>query len=133
VSQAASQAATFYAQSVENDAVWTVRDEGGYPAPKNREGRRAQPFWSSRSRVDRIIKNVPAYTGFEPEEIPLSGFVNERLSELESHGFAGRAELERPKGDRLRRGATDGQGGSRGSRTDRQTLVVGIVRPVVGR
>ena len=87
MSQAASQAAAFYTQSVENDAVWTVRDEGGYPAPKNREGRRAQPFWSSRSRVDRIIKHVPAYTGFEPEEIPLSAFVNERLPELESHGL----------------------------------------------
>jgi Protein of unknown function (DUF2750) len=87
VSQAASQAAAFYTQSVENDAVWTVRDEGGYPAPKNSEGRRAQPFWSSRSRVERVIENVPAYDGFEPEEIPLNAFLDEWLPELESDGL----------------------------------------------
>jgi hypothetical protein len=87
VSQAASQAAAFYTQSVENDAVWTVRDEGGYPAPENSEGRRAQPFWSSRSRVERIIKNVPAYDGFEPEEIPLNDFLDTWLGELESDGL----------------------------------------------
>jgi Protein of unknown function (DUF2750) len=87
MSQAASQAAAFYTQSVENDAVWTVRDEGGYPAPENREGRRSQPFWSSLSRVERIIENVPAYDGFEPEEIALSTFLDEWLPELESDGL----------------------------------------------
>lgn len=87
VSQAASQAAAFYRQSVENDAVWTVRDEGGYPAPKNHEGRRAQPFWSSRSRVARTIKSVPAYKGFEPEEIPLNVFLDKWVPVLESEGL----------------------------------------------
>jgi hypothetical protein len=87
VSQAASQAAAFYRQSVENNAVWTVRDEGGYPAPENREGRRAQPFWSSRSRVERIIESVPAYNGFEPEEIPLNTFLDKWVPELERDGL----------------------------------------------
>lgn len=87
MSQAASQAAAFYRQSVENDAVWTVRDEGGYPAPENREGRRAQPFWSSRTRVERIIETVPAYSGFEPEEIPLADFLDNWLPDLERDGL----------------------------------------------
>ena len=55
--------------------MWTVRDEGGYPAPKLQSGRRAQPFWSTRSRVERIIKTVPAYAGFAPEEISWETFV----------------------------------------------------------
>jgi hypothetical protein len=84
VSQAASQAAAFYRQSVENGAVWTVRDDDGYPAPKNSDGRRAQPFWSSRSRVERIIENVPAYAGFEPEEVPLDAFLAEWVPQLEA-------------------------------------------------
>ena len=71
---------------MENDADWTVRDEAGYPAPENREGRRAQPFWSSRPRVERIIETVPAYSGFEPEEIPLADFMDEWLPDLERDG-----------------------------------------------
>ena len=35
---------------------------------------RSQPFWSSLSRVQKIIKNVPAYAGFEPYEISWSDF-----------------------------------------------------------
>jgi hypothetical protein len=87
VSQAASQAAAFYRQSVENEAVWTVRDDNGYPASKNHEGRRAQPFWSSRSRVKRTIKNAPAYSGFEPEEIPLNAFLDKWVPALEAEGL----------------------------------------------
>ncbi len=37
-------------------------------------GKRAQPFWSSRSRIDRIIKSVPAYAGFAPFEITWDDF-----------------------------------------------------------
>ena len=54
--------------------MWTVRDEGGFPAPMTSSGKRAQPFWSSRSRVERIIKTVPAYSGFEPHEISWEDF-----------------------------------------------------------
>jgi len=87
VSQAASQAAAFYRQAVEKGAVWTVRDEGGYPAPKNRKGNRAQPFWSSRERVERIIKTVPAYASFEPVEITLTAFLEKWVPALERDGF----------------------------------------------
>jgi hypothetical protein len=87
MTQAASQAAAFYEQAVKNGAVWTVRDEGGYPAPKNPEGRRAMPFWSSRTRVERIIENVPAYEGFEPVEIPLTEFLERWLPSLDGDGL----------------------------------------------
>lgn len=42
------------------------------------------PFWSSKSRVDRIIKNVPAYQNFEPVEVDLTEFYDHWLQELKS-------------------------------------------------
>jgi hypothetical protein len=69
MTQAASQAWAFYRDVAKNKKVWTIRDAGGFPAPRTMEGKRSQPFWSSLSRVEKIIKNVPAYAGFEPYEI----------------------------------------------------------------
>jgi len=74
MTQAASQAWAFYRDVAKNQKVWTIRDEGGFPAPKNGEGKRSQPFWSSLSRVEKIIETVPAYAGFEPYEISWSDF-----------------------------------------------------------
>jgi hypothetical protein len=74
MSQAASQAWAFYREVAKTRVVWTVRDEGGFPAPMTSSGKRAQPFWSSRSRVERIIKTVPAYSGFEPYEVSWEDF-----------------------------------------------------------
>ena len=76
MSQSASQAAIFYRDVEASGTVWTIRDKNGYPAPKNREGIRSMPFWSSKSRIEKIIKNVPAYNGFEPTEINLQEFSN---------------------------------------------------------
>ena len=33
------------------------------------------PFWSSRSRVEKVIESFPAYRGFEPVEVAWSDFV----------------------------------------------------------
>lgn len=87
MSQAASQAAAFYRDAAKFRAVWTVRDSGGYPAPKNREGIRAQPFWSSRSRAEKIVSTVPAYAGFDVEEVALDAFIEKWLPSLEEHGL----------------------------------------------
>jgi hypothetical protein len=67
--------------------VWTIRDEGGYPAPLTHDGKRASPFWSTRSRVERVIANVPAYRGFEPIEVTLDEFRNRWLPALARDGF----------------------------------------------
>jgi hypothetical protein len=74
MSQAASQASAFYREVAASRKVWTIRDAGGYPAPKGTSGKRAQPFWSSRSRVETIINTVPAYAGFTPDEISWEKF-----------------------------------------------------------
>jgi hypothetical protein len=74
MSNVANHAADFYKQVAVTGALWTLRDSGGFPAPANQEGRRAQPFWSSLSRVSLIIQNTLAYKGFEPVEISWQAF-----------------------------------------------------------
>lgn len=66
MSQSASQAWAFYREVARERAVWTLEDAEGYPTPKNSEGTYVLPMWSSRSRAERIIKNVPVYSAFEP-------------------------------------------------------------------
>jgi hypothetical protein len=87
MSQAASQAAAFYREVAKTRKVWTIRDAGGYPAPKGTDGKRAQPFWSSRSRVERIIETVPAYAGFSPDEISWEKFCSNWVPGLTRDGL----------------------------------------------
>lgn len=86
MSQAASQAWAFYREVAEKKVVWTIRDEGGFPAPLDSAGERSQPFWSSRSRVERIIKSVPAYSGFAPVEISWEVFCERWVPGLTGDG-----------------------------------------------
>ncbi len=85
--QSASQAAAFYREVTEHRVVWTIRDEDGFPAPLNASGERAQPFWSSRSRVERIIATVAAYRGFTPVEITLDVFLERWVPGLTRDGI----------------------------------------------
>jgi hypothetical protein len=71
MSVSAAQAAAFYKEIVKTGQVWAIRDAGGIPAPLNGHGLRAMPFWSLRSRAEKVIANVPAYRGFEPMAILL--------------------------------------------------------------
>ena len=86
MSQSASQAAIFYRDVESSGKVWTIKDIGGFPAPKNSKGVRTMPFWSSESRAKIIIKSVPAYFGFEPVELDLDEFHNYWLMELKNQG-----------------------------------------------
>ena len=87
MSQAASQAWAFYREVAATRVLWTLRDAGGFPAPMTSSGKRAQPFWSSRNRVTKIIKSVPAYAGFEPYEVSWDDFCENWVSELADLGF----------------------------------------------
>jgi hypothetical protein len=86
MSQGASQYASFARDVAEHGRVWTVRDSGGFPAPKTPDGNRAMPFWSSLSRVERIIATVPAYASFQPYEIAWELFRDNWLPGLERDG-----------------------------------------------
>jgi hypothetical protein len=85
--QSASQAAAFYREVAERRLVWTIRDDGGFPAPLNHSGERVQPFWSSRARVERIIATVAAYRDFTPFEITLDVFLERWVPGLTKDGI----------------------------------------------
>ena len=74
MSQAASQWAAFAREVAAHRRLWTVEDDVGYPAPLTSSGARAQPFWSSLSRVESIIATVPDYSVFKPLELSWEEF-----------------------------------------------------------
>jgi hypothetical protein len=88
----AAQADAFYAEAPARQAVWAVRDAGGFPAPFNGDGPRGMPFWSKRSRVEKIIDAVPAYAEFEPRHIALSEWRQRWLSGLRSNASTTRTQ-----------------------------------------
>lgn len=83
----AAQAATFYSEALASGTVWGVRDVNGFPAPVNGDGVRAMPFWSTRSRAERVLANVAAYAGFEPVEVPLDKWRTDWLTGLDRDGL----------------------------------------------
>lgn len=87
MSQAASQAAAFYREVANSRKVWTIRDAGGYPAPMGRDGKRSQPFWSSLARAQKVIRTVPAYAGFTPDEISWDKFLSSWVPGLTRDGI----------------------------------------------
>jgi hypothetical protein len=54
--------------------LWTVRDKDGFPAVATPSGCRAQPFWSSRARVEEVVGSVPAYSACQPCEVSWDDF-----------------------------------------------------------
>jgi hypothetical protein len=87
MSQSAAQAAAFFTEVTRTGRLWTIRDAGGYPAPIDADGRRSAPFWSSEARVRRVITNVPAYAGFEPNDLDLTTWRTRWLPGLQRDGF----------------------------------------------
>jgi hypothetical protein len=87
MSQSGSQAWAFYREVARSRTLWTVGDDVGYPAPKTASGQRAQPFWSSRSRAEKIIATVPAYSTFHPEAISWGVFCKTWIADMERDGL----------------------------------------------
>lgn len=83
----AAQAAAFYDEARRGHAVWTIRDANGIPAPINTDGVRSMPFWSMRSRADRVIHHVDAYAASEPVEVSLDEFRQRWLPGLARDGL----------------------------------------------
>lgn len=77
----------FFREVLREDAVWTVRDAGGFPAPEGHHGNRSQPFWSLETRAQHIIDTVPAYAGMETVRISLADFRTRWLPGLQTDGI----------------------------------------------
>jgi hypothetical protein len=87
VSISAAQADAFYSEAIAQRCVWAIRDAEGFPAPVNGDGLRAMPFWSLRSRAERVVSQVPAYAAFEPVEINLEQWRTDWLTGLDRDGL----------------------------------------------
>lgn len=87
MSVAAAQADAFYREFLADGVVFTVRDAGGFPAPVNGSGQRTQPFWSKRSRAQRIVDTVADYRDFEVVEIDGERWRERWLPGLEADGI----------------------------------------------
>lgn len=74
MSQSDLHAATFFQEVAQFRCLWTIQDEGGFPAPKNVDGQRAQPFWSSEERVEQIVEALSEHAAFIPVEISWEEF-----------------------------------------------------------
>ena len=83
----ASQAKKFFEDIILNRKVSTIKDDAGIPASDGDGGVRSMPFWSSLRRVEKIIKNVEAYKGFEPIELELDVFKARWLVGLKRDGL----------------------------------------------
>ncbi len=84
--QSASQAHAFYRDVAKNRKLWSCRDDVGFPQPRTSFGGRAMPFWSSLSRVKKIIKTVPAYGVFTPYELTWDEFLTKWMPDLKAIG-----------------------------------------------
>ena len=90
MSVAALQAQAFYREVAAARALWTIRDDGGYPTPLERSGGRAVPFWSSERRALTVIRRAAAYKGFVPVRIEWDVFCSRWLPGLlQDHVLAG--------------------------------------------
>lgn len=87
MSVSAAHSSAFFREANKFGEVFTVRDEGGIPAPMTSAGVRAMPFWSRESRAQRVIDNVPAYEGFSPMRVSLAEFRDKWIPGLSDDGL----------------------------------------------
>jgi hypothetical protein len=80
MSQSSAQWNAFIEEVIEHKSVWTIKDEGGVSTSTNVDDETSMPFWSLKSRAEKIINNVPAYNGFRPFEIILNDFISRWLT-----------------------------------------------------
>ncbi|WP_412748871.1 DUF2750 domain-containing protein [Krasilnikovia sp. M28-CT-15] len=77
-----AHASAFQREVPHEGRVWTVRDDRGYPAPRDADGHRAMPFWSKPTRAQRIVTQVPAYADLRITEIALAHWLDAWLPVL---------------------------------------------------
>jgi len=87
MSVSAAQRTAFFDEAVRYGEVFTIRDDGGFPAPMTHADVRAQPFWSRKSRAEQIIATVDAYAGFAPVRVSLDDFRERWLPGLSRDGL----------------------------------------------
>jgi len=85
MSTAALHASAFYEDAAKNRVVFTFLDDESFLVFRV-EAAEVVPFWSTRSRMDRVRDLHPKYAGYVIEEIPLSEFLARTLPLLAEGG-----------------------------------------------
>jgi hypothetical protein len=68
---------------IKNEKVWIIKDENGIPAPKNNEGKRALPFWSTERRAQNMVESVIEYKDCWTHALTLDEFESKWLKGME--------------------------------------------------
>lgn len=79
--------AAFRREAAQQGQVFAIRDPEGFPAPAGEDGRRAVPFWSKVTRAQLIVRQVPAYRGFEVVPIPVEEWLSTWMTRLQHDGL----------------------------------------------
>lgn len=87
MSIAAAQASKFYEQVVRERAVFTFIDDGSFLVFSVR-GHDVVPFWSSRTRLEKIQRQHAKYRGYACDELALTSFLEKTLPDLAAEGIA---------------------------------------------
>ena len=67
--------------------VFGLADDKGFAAPETTAGQRAMPFWSRRSRVERVRATVPAYRPLQVVALPVEAWRDRWLAGLAADGL----------------------------------------------
>lgn len=81
------QASAFYAESCRAREVWTVQDATGFLVPEDGRGKRAMPFWSSRARLDEVLRQVSGFRGCQATAVPLADWRAQWLTGMARDGL----------------------------------------------
>jgi hypothetical protein len=87
MSLSAAHATKFYEQVVADGKVFTLTEDEAflvYPV----HGREVVPFWSSRSRLERVQQSHPKYRNYTVSEMTLDEFLDRTLAKLEEENVS---------------------------------------------
>jgi hypothetical protein len=82
MSIAAAQASAFYEEAARHGSVLRVLEDDSFlvfPV----DGKDVVPFWSTRSRVEKVQTGQSKFANYAISEIPLSEFLNATLAQLD--------------------------------------------------
>ena len=75
--------AAFRREAPPEGQVYSIRDAGGFPITRTTDGARALPFWSKKTRAQKVVEQVAAYRDFEVVAITMADWLDRWLPDLE--------------------------------------------------
>jgi hypothetical protein len=82
MSNASAQAHQFYKDVAKSRELWTIRKGGVFANVQLQDGKTSTPFWSTRTRIESLIKSVPSIAGSEPVRITFDEFIRDWIPRI---------------------------------------------------